>query len=150
MPHRSRTLIGLFHGSISTALLNLHRFIRILASSNLEANMSFEPKYKVNLDPPKDDPISPEYLAKCDGSCSSYLPPKTCCNVLMVVNRNQLRLPDICGDQSQSREHIRKNYPIIDDVAGHCFRCERQQSIRTRRILQRYWLRLERLTTLQN
>ena len=31
--------------------------------------MSFEPKYKVNLDPPKDDPISQDYLAKCNGSC---------------------------------------------------------------------------------
>ena len=30
-------------------------------------NMSFEPKHKVELDPPKDDPISPDYLAKCDG-----------------------------------------------------------------------------------
>ncbi|KAK4934421.1 hypothetical protein LTR66_015608 [Elasticomyces elasticus] len=26
----------------------------------------FEPKQKVNLDPPKDDPINVEYLAKCD------------------------------------------------------------------------------------
>ena len=34
------------------------------------SNMSFEPKYKVNLDPPKDDPISLDYLAKCDGLCS--------------------------------------------------------------------------------
>jgi len=29
--------------------------------------MSFEPKTKVELDPPKDDPISLEYLSKCDG-----------------------------------------------------------------------------------
>ena len=32
--------------------------------------MSFEPKQKVELDPPKDDPISQQYLSKCDGSCS--------------------------------------------------------------------------------
>lgn len=31
--------------------------------------MSFDPKHKVELDPPKDDPISPDYLAKCDGLC---------------------------------------------------------------------------------
>ena len=30
----------------------------------------FEPKHKVDLDPPKDDIISLDYLAKCDGSCS--------------------------------------------------------------------------------
>ena len=29
--------------------------------------MSFEPKTKVELDPPKDDPISLNYLSKCDG-----------------------------------------------------------------------------------
>lgn len=27
----------------------------------------FEPKHKVDLDPPKDDPISLDYLSKCDG-----------------------------------------------------------------------------------
>lgn len=30
--------------------------------------MSFEPKHKVELDPPKDDIISVEYLSKCDGA----------------------------------------------------------------------------------
>lgn len=29
--------------------------------------MSFEPKQKVDLDPPKDDIITLEYLSKCDG-----------------------------------------------------------------------------------
>lgn len=29
--------------------------------------MSFEPKTKVELDPPKDDIISVDYLSKCDG-----------------------------------------------------------------------------------
>ena len=32
--------------------------------------MSFEPKQKVELDPPKDDVISQEYLSKCDGESS--------------------------------------------------------------------------------
>ncbi|KZF26445.1 putative progesterone binding protein [Xylona heveae TC161] len=32
----------------------------------------FEPKVPVNLNPPKDDPISTEYLAKCDGNSSAY------------------------------------------------------------------------------
>jgi membrane-associated progesterone receptor component len=31
--------------------------------------MSFEPKQKVELDPPKDDVISQDYLSKCDGNC---------------------------------------------------------------------------------
>ncbi|EHY55767.1 uncharacterized protein HMPREF1120_03891 [Exophiala dermatitidis NIH/UT8656] len=31
-------------------------------------NKRFEPKTKVELDPPKDDPIPPEELAQCDGT----------------------------------------------------------------------------------
>ncbi|KAH0368952.1 cytochrome b5, partial [Aureobasidium melanogenum] len=32
----------------------------------------FEPKHKVELDPPKDDPISLDYLSKCDGTHEGY------------------------------------------------------------------------------
>ncbi|SMR42641.1 unnamed protein product [Zymoseptoria tritici ST99CH_1E4] len=32
----------------------------------------FEPKHKVDLDPPKDDIISLEYLSKCDGKHEDY------------------------------------------------------------------------------
>jgi len=32
-----------------------------------ETKGRFEPKKPVQLDPPKDDPITPEHLAKCDG-----------------------------------------------------------------------------------
>ncbi|KAK0323557.1 hypothetical protein LTR82_005304 [Friedmanniomyces endolithicus] len=34
--------------------------------------MSFEPKQKVELDPPRDDAISLDYLSKCDGSHPDY------------------------------------------------------------------------------
>ncbi|OQO12374.1 hypothetical protein B0A48_03016 [Cryoendolithus antarcticus] len=34
--------------------------------------MSFEPKTKVELDPPKDDVISLDYLSKCDGQHDGY------------------------------------------------------------------------------
>ncbi|CZT17040.1 related to DAP1 Damage response protein [Ramularia collo-cygni] len=34
--------------------------------------MSFEPKTKVDLDPPKDDIISLDYLSKCDGKHEGY------------------------------------------------------------------------------
>ncbi|GAB1727011.1 hypothetical protein NU195Hw_g3864t1 [Hortaea werneckii] len=34
--------------------------------------MSFEPKHKVELDPPKDDVISVDYLSKCDGTNPDY------------------------------------------------------------------------------
>jgi len=33
----------------------------------------FEPKQKVELDPPKDDPISLDYLSKCDGMLTRRL-----------------------------------------------------------------------------
>jgi hypothetical protein len=35
----------------------------------------FEPKVKVDLDPPKDDIISLDYLSKCDGACFRSLGP---------------------------------------------------------------------------
>ena len=38
-----------------------------ITNSNEAFKMSFEPKQKVELDPPKDDIISLEYLSKCDG-----------------------------------------------------------------------------------
>lgn len=47
--------------------------------------MSFEPKHKVDLDPPKDDLISLDYLEKCDGSYQ--FPPRNdlpSCSILVV------------------------------------------------------------------
>ena len=38
--------------------------------------MSFEPRTKVELDPPKDDPISLEYLSKCDGISPQHISPR--------------------------------------------------------------------------
>ena len=38
-----------------------------MADNGSEKKGKFAPKYPVKLDPQKDDPISPEYLAKCDG-----------------------------------------------------------------------------------
>jgi hypothetical protein len=40
--------------------------LRIM-SGHVEEPKRFEPKKPVQLDPPKDDPISLEYLSKCDG-----------------------------------------------------------------------------------
>ena len=37
------------------------------ASSTEPKKERFAPKVPVNLDPPKDDPITLEHLAKCDG-----------------------------------------------------------------------------------
>lgn len=36
-------------------------------AENESESKRFTPKVPVQLDPPKDDPISPEELAKCDG-----------------------------------------------------------------------------------
>jgi len=49
-----------------------------LAASSLPLNtdhfntMSFEPKQKIELDPPKDDIISLDYLSKCDGALCDH------------------------------------------------------------------------------
>jgi hypothetical protein len=39
----------------------------IMSEGTTEKKGKFEPKNPVKLDPPKDDPISAERLAKCDG-----------------------------------------------------------------------------------
>jgi membrane-associated progesterone receptor component len=36
-------------------------------TASTEQKGRFEPKQAVQLDPPKDDPITVEHLAKCDG-----------------------------------------------------------------------------------
>lgn len=36
--------------------------------NHVEEPKRFEPKKPVQLDPPKDDPITLDYLAKCDGA----------------------------------------------------------------------------------
>lgn len=49
---------------------SFNHFLRLIPSSHhpdLKDKMSFEPKQKVELDPPKDDLISKDYLSKCDG-----------------------------------------------------------------------------------
>ena len=48
-----------------------------------KSKMSFEPKTKVELDPPKDDIISLDYLSKCDGELNfdSYISTTACLNV---------------------------------------------------------------------
>ncbi|KAJ5231462.1 Membrane steroid-binding protein 2 [Penicillium citrinum] len=50
----------------------------------------FAPKVPVQLDPPKDDPISPEELSKCDGSDSSRPTLVAIKGVVFDVTRNSM------------------------------------------------------------
>ncbi|EON61124.1 hypothetical protein W97_00335 [Coniosporium apollinis CBS 100218] len=43
-----------------------------MADGSGSQSKKFEPKTPVQLDPPKNDPISPEYLSKCDGTNVDY------------------------------------------------------------------------------
>jgi hypothetical protein len=45
-----------------------HRTILQKKKPENTTKMSFEPKTKIELDPPKDDIISLDYLSKCDGT----------------------------------------------------------------------------------
>ncbi|KAI5205399.1 cytochrome b5 [Aureobasidium subglaciale] len=51
----------------------------------------FEPKQKVELDPPKDDPISLDYLSKCDGTHEGY-PTYVAIKVIIVLSRHSQHL----------------------------------------------------------
>lgn len=53
--------------------------------------MSFEPKQKVELDPPKDDVISLDYLSKCDGTKQTSSGRDT--NLTMKIQANMKAFP---------------------------------------------------------
>lgn len=50
--------------------------------------MSFEPKTKVELDPPKDDVISLDYLSKCDGELHSSCTVHSCPSDGSIIGTN--------------------------------------------------------------
>lgn len=50
--------------------------------------MSFEPKTKVELDPPKDDVISLDYLSKCDGELESSCTVHSCPPDYLITGTN--------------------------------------------------------------
>lgn len=53
------------------------RLSRTFATSTIAMSGKFEPKVPVTLNPPKDDPISLEELAKADGMyCPGHPPPQ--------------------------------------------------------------------------
>jgi hypothetical protein len=52
---------------IENRVLVLAPQVYIMASEEGSGSKKFEPKTPVQLDPPKDDPITVEELAKCDG-----------------------------------------------------------------------------------
>jgi hypothetical protein len=54
----------------------------------------FEPKVPVVLNPPKDDPIEKEYLAKCNGKDSTPLFWSNCRGI-----RRHQRLSKLCSNQ---------------------------------------------------
>jgi len=57
--------------------------------------MSFEPKHKVNLDPPKDDIISIDYLSKCDGASLPVVDEEAA----LTCERHERGLPNLRSDQ---------------------------------------------------
>lgn len=67
---------------------------------SIKASMSFEPKQKVELDPPKHDPISVEYLSKCDGKVICYL---FRARKKSNKTRNKRRVPNIRSNQGKEQ-----------------------------------------------
>ena len=57
----------------TVVLLNLYIAKMTEASSTEPKKERFAPKVPVQLDPPKYDPITLDYLAKCDGTCSRII-----------------------------------------------------------------------------
>jgi hypothetical protein len=91
-----------------------------IQSKRATEKMSFEPKTKVELDPPKNDIISLDYLSKCDGELDFRSYSSTTTYLNMSTHRHQPRLPYL-------RRHQR-----------HRLRRDRQQGIWPRGLVQRY------------
>ncbi|KIW01645.1 uncharacterized protein PV09_06831 [Verruconis gallopava] len=53
----------------------------------------FAPKVPVQLDPPKDDPITPEYLAMCDGEHEGYPTLVAIKGTVFDVSKNEAYAP---------------------------------------------------------
>ncbi|KAK5168353.1 uncharacterized protein LTR77_006923 [Saxophila tyrrhenica] len=74
--------------------------------------MPFEPKHKVELDPPKDDVISQDYLSKCDGSNAeypTYVAIKVChdipdCQPAGILTEGKGTVFDVSGNKSYGPE----------------------------------------------
>jgi len=65
--------VGLVSNTIEHHIVTRTKAIQKYKEKNPKkfvTKMSFEPKTKVELDPPKDDIISLDYLSKCDGKLS--------------------------------------------------------------------------------
>jgi hypothetical protein len=117
----------------------------------------FEPKTPVVLNPPKDDPITPESLSKCNGKSSTILP-----TILMklqltsfrnrqqfVLRRHQGTLPSSSPLQS-NLPPFPNHYPMSSGrpptmlstadkfpETGQSIRCNWKQVLRERRLLPR-------------
>lgn len=96
--------------------------------------MSFEPKQKVELDPPKDDVISEDYLSKCDGEF--FARPQR--RPLTESTRLDSRLPHICCDKSIIPSMTKSLVQEADSCKGDRIRREWQQGLRTGGLVQRY------------
>lgn len=90
----------------------------------------FELKQKVELDPPKDDPISLDYLSKCDGMLTTRL---SLVELILTTHMKE-HMRDIQHTWLSKSADAQGWYSHLDNwhVIGNCFRCDRQQSIWTR------------------
>ena len=82
--------------------------------------MSFEPKQKVELDLPKDDVISTEYLSKCDGK--HPLREGSTTQINYNESRYESRIPDLCGHKGSIMNRKNSVEPSRLTISGHHLR----------------------------
>jgi len=97
----------------------------------------FEPKTPVNLNPPKDDPISVDYLAKCDGKWK-YPAEERFGGTAVDSGAQEHWLTELLGssDEYPTLVAIKVDGSVlswrmsdVDTDAGKGVRCNREQSI---------------------
>lgn len=104
-------------------------------ANHAEEPKRFEPKKPVQLDPPKDDPITPEYLAKCNGRSSSS--GRTSVTVLIQfvgTNEGYPTLVAIKVSNSTPSPTVDCATDTIDQ--GHRLRCHQERGLRSNGAVQ--------------
>ena len=91
----------------------------------------FEPKVPVNLSPPKDDPISPEELAKADGMCHHASPEPSLARPAAIGSRRPVGVGGV-GDALADRTlekppaTMRRSRPLTEGIP----RCRGREVLR--------------------
>ncbi|KAI9677015.1 MAG: hypothetical protein M1817_006854 [Caeruleum heppii] len=87
-----------------------------MSSDHAPEPKNFAPKEPVNLDPPKDDPITVDELAKCDGTSSSHPTYVAIKSRIYDVTGNKMYAPGGAYHSKDASRALAKSSLLPEDV----------------------------------